>query len=103
VPSLQDEKRVILHWLAHLEQQGEGAQPVQWLDSERGGDIDALAPPYAIEHTSVDALKDQRRYAAQFRALLDGLSGVNVSTSRLRIILDRTGFGTVGHRHVLAA
>jgi len=102
VPSLEDEKRVILHWLAHLEQQGECAQAVQWVDSEQGGDIDALAPPFAIEHTSVDALEDQRRYAVQIRALLDSLSDVIVSTSRLRLILDRTGFGTVGHRQLLA-
>lgn len=102
MPSIEDEKRVILHWLAHREQEGKCAQPVQWVDSERGGDIDALAPPFAIEHTSVDALADQRRYAAQFRTLLNGLSDLPVTTWRLRIILDRTGFGTVSHRQLLA-
>jgi len=100
VPSAENEKRVILHWLALREQDGQEAEPPQWLDCEQQGDIDALAPPFAIEHTSVDALPDQRQYEAQFRAVLNGLSDVTVTTFRLRIAIAQENFRTVNHQRL---
>jgi hypothetical protein len=52
-------------------------------------DIDAIAGPFAIEHTSVDSLPNQRRDSDWFMQVVGGLKNeVNATPFRLRIIIE---------------
>lgn len=42
-------------------------------DERNSGDIDAIAGSFAIEHTSVDGIPDQRGHDARFSKLIEGL------------------------------
>jgi len=62
----------------------------RWPDEENRitSDIDAIAGKYAVEHTSVDFLSNQRRNSAWFRNIFKFLEGREFDISyRLRIII----------------
>lgn len=44
-----------------------------WPDSKKNGDIDAIAGPFAIEHTSIDTIQDQRLKSDWFLKAINGL------------------------------
>jgi hypothetical protein len=45
----------------------------EWPEDKKQGEIDAVARPYAIQHTSVDALLDARTRNVQFDQVISGL------------------------------
>ena len=55
-----------------------GLQVERWPDEEnrQSKDIDAIAGPFAIEHTSIDSVTNQRRDADWFSRFVNGLEQV---------------------------
>lgn len=70
VPKYQQkltDKKVIGLFVKYLADQGHhGIEVDAWPDEERPSEIDAIAGPFAIEHTSVDTIPNQRRDGAWF-------------------------------------
>lgn len=61
------DKEVIGLFVKYLADQGHpGIKVDAWPDEERPSEIDAIAGPFAIEHTSVDTIPNQRRNGASF-------------------------------------
>lgn len=84
---------VINAFVAYLRKNGHpGLQVDRWPDkgNRDSSDIDAIAGPFAIEHTSVDTLPNQRRDADWFMRAAGGIEQELPSTPRfrLRIILE---------------
>lgn len=102
MPALAQEEKVILHWLAVRRAKGLEAEHPRWLDRGREGDIDALAPPFAIEHTSIDALPQQRQVQAQFRRVADAFREIPFESTRLRLAIDYEAFTAVDHDELLS-
>lgn len=70
-------REVIEAFVAHLAQRGYPGLVVEERPDESNrtsSDIDALAGPFAIEHTSVDALPDQRQQESWVRQVTGGLA-----------------------------
>ena len=66
----------VLSFVAHLRENGHpGLQVNRWPDKENSDspDIDAIAGPFAIEHTSIDTLPNQRLNDARFTQVINGL------------------------------
>lgn len=87
------DSEVIEAFVAYLRERGHSRLHVDsWPDKENrdSSDIDALAGAFAIEHTSVDTLPNQRRDADWFTRVVSGLQA-ELSTSpacHLRITLE---------------
>ena len=67
---------VIKEFVVHLRKNGSPNLKIdQWPDNQNqhSADIDAIAGPFAIEHTSIDTLPDQRRNNDWFMQVIDGL------------------------------
>ena len=67
---------VIDRFVAHLRKNGHpGLQVDRWPDKENrdSPDIDAIAGPFAIEHTRIDTLPNQSRNNNRFGKVTDGL------------------------------
>ena len=86
------EEPIIRAFVAHLaEAEHPGLEVERWPDRERGIDaseaIDAIAGPYAIEHTTIHALDDSRKRSAWFMAAAADLENElrGVLPFRLRI------------------
>lgn len=61
------DKKVIGLFVKYLADQGHpGIEVDAWPDEEQPSEIDAIAGPFAIEHTSVDTIPNQRRDGAWF-------------------------------------
>lgn len=57
----------VANFVAYLRENGySGLSIERWPDKENPADIDAIAGPFAIEHTSIDTLPNQRRYSHWF-------------------------------------
>src|SRR5258708_6312705 len=81
------DRAVVLRFVAHLMEHGHSDLKVDhWLEDEHPGQsvVEAIAGPYAIEHTSVDTLPNQRGVGDQFQRALGVLELLPV-TARLRI------------------
>lgn len=67
-----DAKTVIHAFVNHLDQK---LKVARWPDEEnsQSPDIDAIAGSFAIEHTSIDTLPQQRQYSARFMKVINGL------------------------------
>jgi hypothetical protein len=81
------DRAVVLRFVAHLMEHGHPALKVDhWLEDEHPGQsvVEAIAGPFAIEHTSVDTLPNQRGIGDQFQRALGVLELLPV-TARLRI------------------
>jgi hypothetical protein len=62
-----NDKKVIGLFVKYLADQGHsGIEVDAWPDEERPSEIDAIAGSFAIEHTSVDTIPNQRRDGAWF-------------------------------------
>ena len=106
------EREVIEAFVAHLRGRGHpGLRVERWPDEENRGspDIDAVAGAFAIEHTSVDTLPQQRRDGEWFTRVVSGLEA-ELQTPlnfRLHITLDyhsvRTGQDWPAIREALKA
>lgn len=67
---------VIKEFVVHLRKNGHSNLKVdRWPDNQNrhSSDIDAIADPFAIEHTSIDTLPHQRRNNDWFMQVIDGL------------------------------
>jgi hypothetical protein len=82
---------VVEAFVAYLRDHGySGLQVDRWPDDENrdSPDIDAIAGPFAIEHTSIDTLSHQRRDADWFMQAVGGLEHqLPPLPFRLRIVL----------------
>ena len=68
------DKKVIGLFVKHLVDQGHpGIEVDAWPDEETPSEIDAIAGPFAIEHTSVDTIPNQRRDGAWFSRVVKPL------------------------------
>lgn len=68
------DKKVIALFVKYLADQGNpGIEVDAWPDKERPSEIDAIAGPFAIEHTSVDTISNQRRDGAWFERVVKPL------------------------------
>jgi hypothetical protein len=56
-------------------------------DKEKAGDIDAIAGRFAIEHTSIDTLPEQRRQSAYLAQLIDDLEATVVTQQPMQVLL----------------
>jgi len=56
-------------------------------EKERDGDIEAIAGPFAIEHTSIDTLPEQRRLNAYLAQLIADLETTVVTQVHLQLFL----------------
>ncbi len=73
-PRKLTDKEVIGLFVRYLADQGHpGIEVDAWPDEERPSEIDAIAGPFAIEHTSVDTIPNQRRDAAWFVQVVKSL------------------------------
>jgi hypothetical protein len=94
-----EHRGVIGAFVTYLRAQGHPMLAVdRWPDDENRStpDIDAIAGPFAIEHTSIDTLPDQRQKTDWFLQAAGGLEDEIVSLPfRLNIILK---FGAVAPR-----
>jgi len=103
MPAVEQEEKVIRHWVALRRAEGLEVESPQWLDRGQDGDIDALARPFAIEHTSVDALPRQRRVRAQFAEVSEGFREAPFDSGRLRLSIDYIDFTSVDHDKLLVS
>ena len=70
------QEEVIAAFVAFLRKDAHpGLKVDRWPDKENrhSPDIDAIAGPFAIEHTSVDTVANQRRDTARFRRVVGGI------------------------------
>lgn len=86
-----NEKELIRKFVSHLKGKGFSAVEVDcWPDEENrnSSDIDAIAGPFAIEHTSVDTIKNQRLKSDWFLKVVGELEAefLNKVPYRLDII-----------------
>jgi hypothetical protein len=89
---------VIEAFVAHLRGRHPGLRVDSWPDKENreSSDIDAISGVFAIEHTSIDTLPNQRRDADWFTRVVHGLEA-ELSTSlscRLHITLEYRAVNT---------
>jgi hypothetical protein len=81
------DRAVVLRFVVHLMEHGHpGLMVDHWLEDEQPGQsvVEAIAGVFAIEHTSIDTLPDQRGVGDQFQRALGVLEFLPV-TARLRI------------------
>ena len=75
-----NEREVILVFVNHLGQKNGYSKLMvdRWPedDNRQTPEIDAIAGPYAIEHTTIDAVADQRRHDDWYRQVVGGLDQV---------------------------
>jgi hypothetical protein len=84
----QDDKRVVEQFVERRRNRDlPGVQVDCWPDLENrdSSDIDALAGPLAIEHTSVDTVADQRRDGAWFMNVVEPLERAATGTTSFRL------------------
>jgi hypothetical protein len=83
------DRAIVLRFVAHLVENGYPEIKVDhWLEHEQPGQsvVEAIAGPFAIEHTSIDTLPEQRRIGQQFQKALGVLEFLPVS-ARLQIVV----------------
>src|SRR5215831_13611247 len=83
------DRAVVMRFIAHLVEHGHPNLKVdRWLDDEYPGHsvVEAIAGEFAIEHTSIDTLPDQRRIGEHFQKALGLLEGIPVA-ARLNIVV----------------
>lgn len=87
-----DDREVIKAFVAYLQENGYPAIKIDCWPEDKNpniSDIDAVAGQFAIEHTSVDTLPNQRRDSDWFMQVVGGLKNeTNFIPFRLRIIIE---------------
>ena len=82
------DRDVINAFVAYLQENGHpGLEVERWPDDESPGDIDAIAGPFAIEHTSIDTLPNQRRDTDLFAQVVGGLKEELSGSIPFRLII----------------
>ena len=72
--NIMKDREVIHSFVDYLRENGyPGLQVNRYPEDDTDGDIDAIAGPFAIEHTSIDPLPNQRREAHWFKNAMGGL------------------------------
>jgi hypothetical protein len=94
-----DDRAVVAAFVAHLSRGGQPGLSVECrpdLQNRGSSDIDAIAGPFAIEHTSVDTIENQRRDAAWFTGVVQPLENQFRGSLpfRLRLVLPYAGITT---------
>ena len=72
----KQDKNTIKQFVAHLRENGYPDLKIdRWPDDDNSTtrDIDAVAGPFAIEHTSIDTYSNQRKYEDWFLQAIDNL------------------------------
>ena len=69
-----------------------GLQVDERPDETRDGDIDAIAGKFAIEHTSIDTVPDQRRDGAWLDTMLGDLEATTVVSETMYVFFRTTRF-----------
>jgi hypothetical protein len=83
------DRAIVLRFVAHLVENGYPDIKVDhWLEDEQPGQsvVEAIAGPFAIEHTSIDTVPEQRRIGQQFQKALGVLELLPVN-ARLQIVV----------------
>lgn len=91
-----DDATVVAAFVAHLGENGHAGLSVECrpdLENRESPEIDAIAGPFAIEHTSVDTIENQRRDGSWFSRVAQPLEDQfrNGLTFRLRLIFPYDG------------
>jgi hypothetical protein len=104
MPNIETEKRVISEWVLLQKNRGIIIDDIEWRDTrQRKGDIEAIASPFAIEHTSIDRLKNQRRHIAQFKQIVQDFYRIVLSPpARLSLSISLDDFIRVDHKKLQA-
>jgi hypothetical protein len=99
MPDTERERRVISEWVLLQRKLGVAIDEIRWLDTnQKGGDIEALAPPFAIEHTSVDRIENQRRHDEQFKRVVKDLNRIELTPpARLSLLISLEDFLNLNH------
>jgi hypothetical protein len=104
MPEPNQEKRVISEWVVIQRSFGVEIQELEWRDKPHSGDIEAIAFPFAIEHTSVDSIKNQRLYEAQFQNVTKDLNLIEIEPpARIRLSIPLEDFIMVNHKNLREA
>jgi len=105
MPDIEREQRVISEWVLLQKKHGIEIAEIKWLDSPpRGDDIEAIAPPFAIEHTSIDRLENQRGHEAQFKQVVQDLHRIELSPpARLSVSISLEDFLKVDRKKLRVA
>lgn len=105
MPDTESEQRVISEWVLLQKKNGIEIGEIKWLDSPpRRGDIEAIAPPFAIEHTSIDRIENQRLLEDQFKRVVQDLHRIALSPpARLSVSLSLEDFLKVDHKKLRVA
>ena len=85
-----NENELIEAFIQHLKITGEPELRIEsWPDKSNSTspDIDAIAGPYAIEHTSIDTLPYQRRDSARFNIVVGNLESEFRDTLDFRLVV----------------
>lgn len=83
-----DDKEVIQAFVDHLNANGHPNLKIDcWPDenNRQSQDIDAIAGSFAIEHTSIDTIENQRRDSDYFMQVIEGLEAEFVSKLNFRL------------------
>lgn len=82
------DRDVIRAFVEHLRDRGHPALQVdRWPEDENPSGIDAIAGPFAIEHTSIDTLPNQHRDSDWFRRAAGGLEQELPSNTPFRLTI----------------
>ena len=91
-----DDKAIVDSFISHLRENGHAGLRLDSrpdLDNRNSSDIDAIAGHFAIEHTSIDTIENQRRDGVWFSTVADPLEDQfrNALPFRLRLIFPYDG------------
>jgi hypothetical protein len=82
------DRGVITSFVAFLAANGRpGLRVDGWPEDEKDGEIDAVAGPFAIEHTSIDTLPDQRQLSAYLMQMIGDLETAVVTRQHLLVYI----------------
>jgi hypothetical protein len=99
----EQEKRIISEWVAIQRSLGVEIQDPEWRDKPHNGDIEAIAFPFAVEHTSVDSIEKQRLYEAHFDTVVKDLRQIKIAPpARIKLSINLEDFIRIDHKKLKA-
>ena len=104
MPEAVQEKRVISEWVTIQRSLGVEIQDPEWRDKPHNGDIEAIAFPFAVEHTSVDSIENQRLYEAHSQTVFQDLDQITiVPPARIKLSISLEDFVKTDHKKLRSA
>lgn len=104
MPKAQQERRIISEWVAIQRSLGVEIQEPEWRDEPHNGDIEAIAFPFAVEHTSVDSIENQRLYEAHFKTVFQDLHKMTIAPpARIKLSINLEDFVGIDNKNLRAA